>query len=207
MLNGSRVEMFDRDAAIGRVPVISADGTPLMPCKPAKAFKLLKSGKAFWKRGRDGKFYLKLKFNPGSPMVHPQTGVEAEVDFNSSFLAKVRSKAKRRRIWFRCLSKVERDILDLTIKYVEKPKSPRFIDMLAKIVVKVKASLMRPLQMLMARVGKPLARKLSMIARSWGNKDAEEWAEDESFARYLTVMDKTFQSLACNRKRMVLVSS
>jgi hypothetical protein len=199
------VEMFNRDAAIGRIPVISADGTPLMPCKPAKAFKLLKSGKAFWKRGRDGKFYLKLTFNPSSPIVHPK-GVEAKVDLNSSFLAKVRSEAKRRGVWSRVLSNVERNILDLTIKYVKKPKSPRFIDVLAKIVVKVKASLMKPLKILMAQIGRPLAKKISMIARSWGNKDAEEWAEDEGFARYLTIIDKTFQSLSSNRKLSLLVS-
>ncbi|MDW8023514.1 MAG: RRXRR domain-containing protein [Nitrososphaerota archaeon] len=36
------------DSAIERIPVVSADGTPLMPCKPSKARRLLESGKAFW---------------------------------------------------------------------------------------------------------------------------------------------------------------
>lgn len=35
------------EAAIGRINVVSADGTPLMPCKPAKALKLLRCCKAF----------------------------------------------------------------------------------------------------------------------------------------------------------------
>jgi len=38
------------ETAIGRIPVVSADGTPLMPCKPAKARKLLRDGKAIKKR-------------------------------------------------------------------------------------------------------------------------------------------------------------
>lgn len=153
-------------AAIGRVPVLSADGASLMPCKPAKAFKLLRAGKAFWKRGGDRKLCLKLKFNPTSPLVRPQAVLQPIANLNSSFLVRVREEAKKRKVWFRHLSKVERGILDLTIKCVGQPKSPRLVDLLARIVVKIKASLVSPLQRLMGEVGKPLARKLSTIAKS-----------------------------------------
>ena len=34
------------DSAIGRIPVVSASGKPLMPCRVAKALSLLRSGKA-----------------------------------------------------------------------------------------------------------------------------------------------------------------
>ncbi|MEM2953890.1 MAG: hypothetical protein QXM52_05880 [Candidatus Bathyarchaeia archaeon] len=185
-------------AAIGRIPVVSADGTPLMPCKSTKAFKLLRSGKAFWKRSGNGKPYLKLRFNPTSTLIRPQTIFQPAAELDSSFLVKIRKEAKNRKVWYRHLSKVERGILDLTIKFVGQPKNPRLIDLLAKIVVKIKASLASPLQKLMGMIGKPLARKLSIIAKSWGNSDAEKWAEDEGFVKYLTVMDKTFQSLVHN---------
>jgi len=60
------------DAAIGRIPVVSASGEPLMPCKPAKALSLLESGKAVGKWAEDGTFYLQLKFDPKSSIVRPE---------------------------------------------------------------------------------------------------------------------------------------
>jgi hypothetical protein len=49
-----------------RVPVVSATGTPLMPCKPARARELVRGGKAI-KRFKQGIFYIKLvQRNSGS---------------------------------------------------------------------------------------------------------------------------------------------
>lgn len=45
-----------------RVPVLHKDGTPLMPCKPAKARKLIRDGKAVKHWTREGSFYIQLKF-------------------------------------------------------------------------------------------------------------------------------------------------
>jgi hypothetical protein len=33
--------------------------------------------------------------------------------------------------------------------------------------------------------GLPLARKISNLAVSWGNRSASKWADDRDFARYL----------------------
>jgi RRXRR protein len=43
-----------------RVPVVDRRGLPLMPCTPAKARHLLKSGRAWPKRNKLGLFYLQL---------------------------------------------------------------------------------------------------------------------------------------------------
>lgn len=43
-----------------RVPVLHLDGTPLMPCKPAKACKLLKARKATKHWTKEGIFYIQL---------------------------------------------------------------------------------------------------------------------------------------------------
>lgn len=43
-----------------RVPVVDAEGTPLMPCAPAKARMLIKEGKARPKWSKPGIFYLQL---------------------------------------------------------------------------------------------------------------------------------------------------
>lgn len=58
----------NQQPAIGivRVPVVSASGKPLMPCRPGKARKLLARNLAekYW--NRLGQFYLRLKFEPKS---------------------------------------------------------------------------------------------------------------------------------------------
>ena len=47
---------------IGRVPVVSVNGTPLMPCGPSKARKLLERGLAEKHWNKLGQFCLRLKF-------------------------------------------------------------------------------------------------------------------------------------------------
>ena len=109
------------------------------------------------------------------------------IAFNMSYLMEIRRKAVRKGVWFRVLSRAERAILDLIPKCVSQPKSPKLIDIVAKIIVKVKNALKSPIIDLMDRIGKPLAKKLSQIAQRWGNQTAKEWAEDPSFIRYLTI--------------------
>ena len=46
-----------------RVPVLHKDGTPLMPCKPAKACKLLRDGKAVKRWTKEGVFYIQLTWD------------------------------------------------------------------------------------------------------------------------------------------------
>ena len=191
-------------AAIGRVPVVSASGEPLMPCKPAKARELLEAGKAVQGWSEDGAFHIQLKFNPKSPIVHPPTAFNSEskspsdtksrdegsaMRIDSSYLARLRERAKRRNVWFGALCRGERDILDLTIRCVDQPRSPKLIDILAKIIVKIKRALTGPMLRLMEEVGRPLAKKLSRIAKGWGNKTADKWAEDVGFVKYLTIVD------------------
>lgn len=52
------------------VPVIHKDGTPLMPCKPSKARKLIKDGVAAKKWTKTGIFYIQLKI-PTSKHTQP----------------------------------------------------------------------------------------------------------------------------------------
>jgi hypothetical protein len=68
---GKTVNPAPGDAIVSRVPVVSANGTPLMPCKPAKARKLLESGKAVKKWNKLGIFYVQLTFNPSKPVHQP----------------------------------------------------------------------------------------------------------------------------------------
>lgn len=55
-------------AEISRIPVISKTNQPLMPCKPAKARKLLRNGRANSKWSKLGIFYIQLTFDPKSEL-------------------------------------------------------------------------------------------------------------------------------------------
>lgn len=115
------------------------------------------------------------------------------VEFDSVFLLRMRRAALRKGVWFKVLDSAERAMLSLVPKCMCKPRSPKLIDMLARIIVKVKETLKSKIDSLISQVGKPLARRLSRIALNWGHKTAGEWADDEGFSRYLAVenMNKT----------------
>ena len=73
-------------AVIGtdRIPVVSRNGTPLMPCKSAKARKLLRDGKARKQYDKLGIFYLQLHFNPTVPTAQPLVlGIDAGSKFEA----------------------------------------------------------------------------------------------------------------------------
>jgi len=111
------------------------------------------------------------------------------LSLDSRYLARVRLEALRRRIWFKALSSLERGLVDSVIKVIDRPRSPKLIEALARIIVKVKKAMISPLRRLMEQVGKPLARRISIVALRWGNRSAAKWAEDEGFIKYLTIMD------------------
>jgi len=200
-----REQNLGGEAAIGRVPVVGANGEPLMPCKPAKAKKLLETGKAVKKKSND-RIFLQLKFNPSSSIAHPPVSNmnkakantqanegsrnsedKVEVEFNSRFLSKIRWKAQRSRVWLKALDVTERGILTLAPKCVDVIKSPHMIDVLAKIIVKLKQALMSPLERFRREVAWPLAARISQIAVKWGNKSAAEWAKDKNYVKWLAV--------------------
>ncbi len=82
-LEGCSTETLDK-VAIDRVPVISKSGKPLMPCKPAKARKLLQSGKAEKRWSKLGIFYIQLTFDPTSEINENQK-IVLSVDPGSKF--------------------------------------------------------------------------------------------------------------------------
>ena len=109
------------------------------------------------------------------------------VEFSSSFLLSGRRKALRSRVWFRVLSSTERAILSLAPRCVDVVRSPRLIDIVAKILVKVAEALRTPLERFRSQVAKPLAEKISLVAQKWGNVSAKLWALDKGFIQYLAV--------------------
>ena len=103
------------------------------------------------------------------------------------YLSAIRVRAIRRGLWWRVLSRVERATVDLTIRVVDCVRSRLLSEILVKIVGKLEEAL-NAVELMVARVGRPLALKLSRLAVGWGYVEAKDWASDSEFIRYLGVM-------------------
>jgi len=104
-------------------------------------------------------------------------------------LVSIRRVAMRKRVWFRVLDRCERAVVSLTIRCVERVRSVRLAMIVTAIVDKLKEAMKGRVERLMETVGSSLARKIGEIAVSWGNLEAEKWALDQGFIKYVTVME------------------
>jgi hypothetical protein len=109
--------------------------------------------------------------------------------FTRSFLVEVRRKALRRGVWFRALDRVERGILSLTARIVDKVESAVLGVELVKILVKLRDALKSGFIRRMEEFGLRRAREVAAQAVEWGYVAARGWASDLGFVRYLTVID------------------
>ena len=100
---------------------------------------------------------------------------------------KIKAKALRRRVWFRALSRVERCIVDLTIRCVEKVRSPFLARTILNIINKILKTLESGFLQKVNKVGSAIAEKVSRIALGWGNVSASSWKHDSDFIRFLGV--------------------
>ena len=113
---------------------------------------------------------------------------QAPTPLSKSELIRIKTKAMRRRVWFRMLTMSERAQIDLTIKFVEKVRSLLLSRVLVSIMRKMMDAIEGRVVCAMRDVGCGLAEKISRIAGSWGNQSASEWVEDRGFTQYLTIM-------------------
>jgi hypothetical protein len=102
-------------------------------------------------------------------------------------IIKVKTKALRRGVWFRALTKTDRACIDLAIIVVERVRSRLLLKVLFSLMKKLEEIMESQVQRLTREVGGNLAKKVSLIAQMWGNKSAVVWAVDSGFMRYLTI--------------------
>lgn len=115
-------------------------------------------------------------------------GVVVFLSFSRVELVSVKRRALRRGVWFRILGRVERGVVDLTIRCVDRVRSNTLANVIGRILQKLFDAMKNRVERLMDKVGQPLAAKLSQIARDWGHKGAWKWAFNPGFIRYLTVL-------------------
>ena len=113
---------------------------------------------------------------------------QARIPLTRGELSKIRVRAIRRGAWFKVLSRAERAYIGLTIRVVERVRSPLLAKVLTSILKRLLSAMESRVTRIMREVGRPLAQKLSRIAQKWGNKPAVQWAEAPNFIRYLAVM-------------------
>jgi hypothetical protein len=103
-------------------------------------------------------------------------------------LSKLRLRAMRRGVWYRALNRIDRVLVDLTIKVTKTSiKSRSLLTQLLSVTTKLEAVLENKLSKTARDYGLPQAGKLSIIAQSWGNKAAQSWSSDSDFAKFLAV--------------------
>lgn len=103
-------------------------------------------------------------------------------------LLQIKKVALRRGIWYRTLSRLERGVIDLTVKFVDNIKSAKLAKVVSAIVDKLKLATESVLAKTIKSYGHSQTQKISSIAQRWGNPFAYLWAEDVDFARYLSVL-------------------
>jgi len=109
--------------------------------------------------------------------------------FTRCFLVEVRRKALRTKAWWRALDRVDRALIDLTIRVVDRVNSEGLGVEIVKVLKKIRDALKSRFVRLMESHGLEKARKLSEQALVWGYGKAKSWAYDWGFIRYLTVIE------------------
>jgi len=95
----------------------------------------------------------------------------------------------RHGVWYKALSQVERALLDLTVKVVDRVESVVLGVELVKILVKLRNAAKGGFIRRMEEYGVLQARRISSKAVEWGHKIAASWSTNIGFIRYLTIMD------------------
>jgi hypothetical protein len=103
-------------------------------------------------------------------------------------LAKIRTKAIRKGVWFRMLNRAERAQIELTVKIVKRVRSLLLTKVLISLMTRLVIALESKVERLTREVGRRLAKRIGLIAQSWGHVSAFLWKSDHSFVRYLSVM-------------------
>ena len=107
---------------------------------------------------------------------------------NRTQLIKLRVKAIRAGVWFRTLPRIDRVLVDLTIKVTENIRSAHLAKSIFAVVGKLEGLLESSMLKSLRLIGRPLAEKISSVAQRLGNASAKEWADDSSFAFFLAVI-------------------
>ena len=99
-------------------------------------------------------------------------------------LVGLKTRGLRRRVWYRALDRMERGLVDLTIRWVDKVRSGRMTETLMRILAKLAMALETGIGRVLGR-GRMLAAKASELAVGWENGSAFYWRFEQAFCNAL----------------------
>jgi len=94
----------------------------------------------------------------------------------------IKTRGLRRRVWYRALDRMERGLVDLTIRWVDKVRSGRMTETLMRILAKLAQALETGMGKVLGK-GRILAARASELAVKWGNVSAYSWRYEQGFCR------------------------
>ena len=104
-------------------------------------------------------------------------------------LSKLRRKSIRKGVWFNALTKIQRGIVDLTLRYVERVRSKILEKVLSEIMSKLRYVVDHFFTWMLELTGQPIAERMSRAAAALGVKGADRWMEDQSYIQLLGLHD------------------
>ena len=129
----------------------------------------------------------------------PKTAISKKAfsRINKNQLMKLRSRAKRAGVWFKALPRIDRVLVDLTIRVANSVRSATLAKNILAVTKKLEGLLASSLLRAFRGIGLQHAKKLCSIAQTWGNASAKNWIFDVSFITFLAAMHinepKTFK--------------
>ena len=94
----------------------------------------------------------------------------------------IKTRGLRRRVWYGALDRMERGLVDLTIRWVDKVRSGRMTETLMRILAKLAQALETGMGKVLGK-GRILAARASELAVKWGNVSAYSWRYEQGFCR------------------------
>ena len=79
-------------------------------------------------------------------------------------LRRIKTKAVRQRVWYKTISRVERGIVDLTLRCVESIRSPVLARVVSNIISKISRTLREGFMERAEKAGRGIAEKICVLA-------------------------------------------
>ncbi|MEM2929053.1 MAG: hypothetical protein QXP60_08830 [Nitrososphaerota archaeon] len=111
---------------------------------------------------------------------------KSKYELTNNLLLKIKRKAIRLKIWYK-LNNIEREIINLTIKCVNKIKSIKLKKIILKILNKIKEIFENNFLNKIYEIGLKEVINIVKIAYSWGNKNSLNWIKDKKYIFYLGI--------------------
>src|SRR3972149_10234548 len=110
------------------------------------------------------------------------------IQFDKKQLLSLKTRAMRTGAWFRALKRIDRVLIDLTLRVVGSIRSAKLTKSIQMVANKLEFVMKSGFSRRVEEIGLSLAQKISLVGQKIGTPSAVNWAFDSSFAFFLAVM-------------------